>query len=153
VNLTSEDFRGFVRGADKQYQLPHSGYDESLKMGKVRGVDSPIPIPNDIEFDGIFEELALDFPQIQDLYPDEIPLMFTFAPLHHSAEWISGTDPDPELVEGFWGQILKADNSAKESPPCPPWLGPAPLVPAPTPGTLSTVRSGPNRTYRSWVRS
>ncbi len=70
-------------------------------------------------------------------------MAFDFAPLHHSAEWDSGPEPDPELVEGFRGQILKANDSdvpsvsdnasivPKESPPCHPWLGPPPFVPPP----------------------
>ncbi len=144
VNLTSQDLRGFVRGADKQYQLPHSGYDEELKTGKLRGDESPIPNPNSIESDGIFEELAPDFPEIRDLCPDEIPLAFLFAPLHHSATWELGAEPDPALVEGLRGKILEAnspdvpslsDNAfvvPMGSPPCYTWLGPPPFVPPPT---------------------
>ena len=145
VNLTSEDLRGFVRGADRQYQLPHSGYDESLKTGKLGGFKSPIPNPINFESDGIFEELSPDFPGIRDLNPDEIPLAFAFAPLHHSAEWESGPELDPELIKGFRGQILKTNDSdvlsivsdnasvvPMESPPCRSWLGPPPLVPLPS---------------------
>jgi len=54
--------------------------------------------------------LSPDFPGIRDLNPDEIPLAFAFAPLHHSAEWESGPELDPELIKGFQGQILKTND-------------------------------------------
>ena len=93
---------------------------------------------------GIFEELAPDFLEIWDLYLDEIPLAFLFTPLHHSAAWELGVEPDPALVEGLQGKILEAnspdvlslsDNAfvvPMGSPPCHTWLGPPPFVPPPT---------------------
>ena len=46
VNLTSQDLQNMVRGADKQYQLPHSGYDDELNTGKLRDDESPNPEPD-----------------------------------------------------------------------------------------------------------
>jgi len=50
-SLNVEDLRNMVRGADRQYELPHSGYDEDLRTGKLSGVDSGHPDPTDFSSD------------------------------------------------------------------------------------------------------
>ena len=99
VDLNSGDIWEMVRGADKNYQLPHSGYDDDLRTGKLRS-SSPIPNPNDIEDpddpDILFEELSHN-PFIRDLQLDEIPLAFSFPTLHYRAlgETDSGLEQPP----------------------------------------------------------
>lgn len=48
VDLNSQDIWEMIRGANKNYQLPHSGYDEDLRTGKLVSL-FPIPSPNDIK--------------------------------------------------------------------------------------------------------
>lgn len=97
VDLNSRDIWLMARGADKNYQIPHSGYDDDLRTGKLRS-SSPIPSPNDIEDlddpDIIFDELTHN-PFIRDLRPDKIPLAFSFPTLHYRA--VGNSDSGLEL--------------------------------------------------------
>jgi hypothetical protein len=113
VNLKPEDIDGMVRGADRFYQLPHSGYDESLRSGKAKGWSSPIPNASDIEDTTdpniVFEELSPDFPIIRDLAPAEFPTAFAFAPLNFrdAPRSDSSQDQDPIRLAIAEGQRLK----------------------------------------------
>ena len=42
VNLTTEDIRKMIRGSDRHYQIPHSGYNDELRTGKLAGRQSLI---------------------------------------------------------------------------------------------------------------
>lgn len=105
VNLTSQDLQTMERGADRGYQIPHSGYDADLVLGKMKGDDSLPPNPNEINSDfeanSGFESLALDFPDIRSLSPTEFPPAFLFPPLHHTAGCELDSEPNAELVEGL----------------------------------------------------
>jgi hypothetical protein len=96
-NLTYDDLRAIGRGVDRNCQVPHSGYDFDLKTGKLRGITSPNPNPDDIEDIGDpevwFDELSPDFPDIRDLCSDEIPAAFYLAALHRATEPDSPFDP------------------------------------------------------------
>jgi len=89
TNLTYDDLHAITRGADRHYQVPHSGYDFELNTGKLKGVTSPNPNPDDIEDIGDpevwFDELCPDFPHIRDLCSDEISAAFYLAALHRAA--------------------------------------------------------------------
>lgn len=78
-----------VQGSDRNYQIPHSGYDEELESGKLVGKSSPFPTPHVIEDsddpDILFDELSNDIRTIPDLEHDKFPLVFAFPPLHHTA--------------------------------------------------------------------
>jgi hypothetical protein len=99
VDLDSQDLWDMVRGADKNYQVPHSGYDADLRTGKLRS-SSPIPSPNDVEDPdepGVyFDELTED-PSIRELLPHEVSVAFAFPTLHYTAAGKShpGLQPAP----------------------------------------------------------
>jgi hypothetical protein len=108
VDLNSQDIWEMTRGADKGYKIPHSGYDDDLRTGKLRS-SSPIPSPNDIEDpddpDILFDELT-HVPFIRDLRPDEVPIEFSFPTLHYRAagESGSGLEPPPSSSSEHTGQ-------------------------------------------------
>lgn len=97
VELNSQDLWDMIRGADKQYQLPHSGYDEELATGKLRSA-SPVPTPNEMaditDPNNRFDELAHDFPFIRDLRPNEIPIAFSFPTLHYKMACETESGPE-----------------------------------------------------------
>ena len=112
------------RGADRFNQIPHSGYDDELKSGKVGGRDSPFPDPNSVESPSdpniIFDELSSDIEEVRDLQPEEYPLAFVFPPLHHSALSDSGSRP-------YLHDVSKQEKSIAEQPLHRPWSRPPPL--------------------------
>jgi len=52
LNLTPKDIQNMVRGSDRGYQIPHSGYNDDLKSGRLASKSSPIPTPDVIEDPG-----------------------------------------------------------------------------------------------------
>ena len=111
VTLTTEDIDNMIRGADRYCQLPHSGYDDELKTGKLGRKHSSIPGAADIEDPEdpnlIFEDLSGDIREIPDLKPDEYPLVFLFPPFDYAMS-DSGSRP-----EGFMGTTSRADRKLR----------------------------------------
>lgn len=75
-----------VRAADNNFELPHSGYDESLDDDSLLGNDS-LPsamelnrLNEDIRHPPIYEPLSDDIQVIPDLQPQQYPLAFS----HHA---------------------------------------------------------------------
>ena len=108
VDLNSQDIWEMTRGADKGYQIPHSGYDNDLRTGKLRS-SSPIASPNDIEDPddpNIFFDELTHIPFIRNLRPDEYPIAFSFPTLHYraAAESGSGLEPPPSSSSEYTGR-------------------------------------------------
>lgn len=99
VDLNSQDIWEMVQGADKNLQIPHSGYDADLRTGRLRS-SSPIPSPNAIEDQDepgiLFDELTSD-QSIPELLPHQISLAFAYPILNYTAagESHSGLQPPP----------------------------------------------------------
>jgi len=115
VDLNSQDLWFMIRGADRLYQLPHSGYDDELASGKLQP-SSPIPSASSIadmeDPDIMFDELTDDFPFIRDLYPHEIPVAFTFPTLHYMAVGESDSGPEKQSMTG--SEYVSEPNAIKE---------------------------------------
>jgi hypothetical protein len=80
VELTSADLQELARGADRNYEVPHTGYDASLATGHFSGEESDVHCPGEIESDPdrefLVDELSADFPVVRDLEPLEFPLSY-----------------------------------------------------------------------------
>ncbi len=139
VNLTTEDIQKMIRGSDRYYQIPHSGYDDELRTGKLAGRQSPIPNPDDLDDPDdpnvVFDELSTDIREVRDLDPDEFSLAFLFPPLHYTAASDSGSRPDLQDFSKAKSVGHKQSPSGSYSgstiptrkPPHRPWLVPPPV--------------------------
>jgi hypothetical protein len=147
-NLTPKDIQDMVRGSDRGYQIPHSGYDDDLKSGRLAGKSSPIPTPDVIEDPGdpnvLFDELSNDIGIIPELKPADFPLAFAFPPLHHSAACDTDSRPDIQAfskltteqkkhMQAEVDELVSPSSSysgpiiPKRTPPRRPWLVPPPM--------------------------
>lgn len=93
VDLTDEDLHRLIRGADSQYQVPHSGYDQDLSTGSLRSQTSEALDPAHLE------ELSGPINIIPELRSPEIPT-YSFVLLGPSGEPIAESEPDP-AIEAF----------------------------------------------------
>ena len=103
VDLTDEDLLCLIRGADSEYQLPHSGYDQDLSTGALRSQTSDARDPAHLEDwndgDLLFDELSTPINLIPELRSPEIPT-YSFVLLGESGEPIAGSEPDA-VIEAF----------------------------------------------------
>ena len=73
-DLTEEDLKSLVRGGDRNNELPHSGYDESLDDASIGSLSPPVNIARFIEGgDPPFFQLSPDIMDIPDLEPHQYP--------------------------------------------------------------------------------
>jgi hypothetical protein len=102
VDLTEDDLRGLIRGADRQDEGPHSGYDQDLPSVSLQSQTSEALDPANLEDpnDGLhFDNLSDSITLIPDLPPLEFP---TYAGVlsaptgNEPAE----SEPDP-VIEAF----------------------------------------------------
>jgi hypothetical protein len=114
VDLTKEDLALMVRGADQNYKLLHSVYDDDLRLGKLRGSGSLLPDPNELEnlhdSNVKFDELSPDITHLRELEPHEFPPAFSFPPLHY----LGASDPDPAFIRKFTSWKKKGKERMKE---------------------------------------
>jgi len=97
VELTNDDLRGLIRGADRQDQGSHTGYDSPLASGSLISETSTAFDPNKLEdpeksqlwFDDVSSSIA----SISKLRPDQFPL-------YSDVNLMTGEelDPEPDLV-------------------------------------------------------
>ena len=75
VDLTEDDLRSLIRGADRQHQVPHSGYDQDLSSGALRSQTSEALDPVNLEDpkDGNLRFDDVSISTIPDLGPHEFP--------------------------------------------------------------------------------
>ena len=103
MDLTNEDLLCLIRGADLEYQLPHSGYDEDLSTGALQSQTSDVLNPAHLEdcndSDLLFDKLSTPINVIPELRSPEIPT-YSFVLLGPSGEPIAKSDPDP-VIEAF----------------------------------------------------
>jgi len=103
VDLTNEDLHCLIWGANSQYQVPHSGYDEDLATGLLQSQTSEVLNPANLEDwndnDLWFDELSTSINVISELCSPEIPI-YSFVLLGPSGDLIAKSEPDP-VIEAF----------------------------------------------------
>jgi len=111
VDLTDEDLLCLIRGADAEYQLPHSGYDQDLFTGALRSHTSDARDPADLEdwndSDLLFDVLSTPINVIPELRSPDIPT-YSFVLLGPSGDPIAESEPDP-VIQAFakWARTKK----------------------------------------------
>jgi len=137
LNLTPKDIQNMVRGSDRGYQIPHSGYDDDLKSGRLAGKSSPIPTPDVIEDPGdpnvLFDELSNDIGIIPELKPAQFPLAFAFPPLHHTAASDSDSRPEIQAFSKLTTERKKHMQAEVDEPVSPSSSYSGPIIPKRTP--------------------
>jgi hypothetical protein len=102
VDLTVEDLRGLIRGADRSHQLPHSGYDQDLITGPLRSDISEWLDPNQLEDptdpELRFTDLSMSITTLPELHPYDIP---TYSDVQLLTDYdATDLEPDP-VLEAF----------------------------------------------------
>jgi len=76
-DLTEEDLDGLIRGANRQHDVSHSGYDSELPAGSLQSQTSaaldPVNLEDPSDRDLWFEDLSTLITIIPELCPHEIP--------------------------------------------------------------------------------
>jgi hypothetical protein len=144
IGLTLPDLQAMVRAADRNYELPHSGYDDSLPTGRMSGYDSPTQNPAILNDDLSFLELSSDIGEVRELDLDEIPLAFSMPCLHFLGRvpLSSNVVPDrsPSLLKGKQREITHLSVSAEAAAETIfPWLQLPPPSYVKAPVTASTT--------------
>jgi hypothetical protein len=92
VDLTDEDLRDLIRGADRGHQVSHSGYDEDLPSSSASGETSSNLEDKDVRFESISKSITI----IPALHPLEIPDYSLLSPECYTTD----SEPDP-VIEAF----------------------------------------------------
>ena len=108
VDLNEDDLSRLIRGADRNDQIPHSGYDQDLPTGSLlsqtsEALDPAIledPNDNDLLFDDVSNSIGI----IPELGPYEIPDYSGI--LDTSGDGLEGSEPDP-VIEAFAKRVEK----------------------------------------------
>lgn len=109
VDLTDNDLRAMIRGADRHYQLPHSGYDQDLISGPLHSKSSDALDPDNLEDpkdpELRFDELSRSITIIPELHPSEFPTYSEVLPVPED----NSTDPEPDPVFEAFATRAKAE--------------------------------------------
>jgi hypothetical protein len=102
VDLNDDDLFGLIRGADRQNELPHSGYDQDLPSGTLQSTTSKVLDPVELEDPDdpelCFDELSSSITSLPKLRPHEIP---TYLEVFLMARQdVIDPEPDP-VIEAF----------------------------------------------------
>jgi hypothetical protein len=102
VDLTDDDLRGLIRGADRQHQVAHSGYDSELPSISLRSeseVLDPANLGDPNDPDLRFDDLSQPFVIIPELLPHQMP-RYSGILVDQSGEECVDAEPDP-VIEAF----------------------------------------------------
>jgi hypothetical protein len=98
VDLTVEDLRGLIQGADRYYLLPHSGYDQDLITGSLQSNISewvdPDKLKDPMDPELLFTDLSMSITTIPELHPNDIP---TYLDVQLLTDY-DAADPEPDPV-------------------------------------------------------
>jgi hypothetical protein len=101
VDLTETDLLSLVRGADRQYELPHSGYDDELSgslESKTSETLDPVDLEDPEDPNLHFDELSQSVTSILELRPHDFPNYSEIMILPNDDQ----IDPDPDpVIEAF----------------------------------------------------
>jgi hypothetical protein len=114
IDLTEEDLGGLVRGADHNFVLPHTGYDESLDDRSIASPSPPVTLAGDTPF----FKLSNDIMEAPDLQPDNYPIYLITPDINH----LGGPVPAPSKSKKRAGAVSQAL-------PVPDTFTPLPLPP------------------------
>jgi hypothetical protein len=117
VDLTEDDLRGLIRGADRQYQVPHSGYDRDLPSASLTSKMSEAldalnledPHDDDLRFDELSKSITI----IPELRLHEIPT-YSGVLLDPSGDEHIESEPD-SVIEAFTKRAKTQATKAKKS--------------------------------------
>ena len=102
VDLTDDDLLGLIRGADRQNEIPHSGYDQDLLSGTLESMTSeardPVNLEDPDDPELCFDELPSSIIDVPELRPHEIPTYLEVVLLPEQD--VIDTEPDP-VIEAF----------------------------------------------------
>ena len=166
VDLTGDDLKKMVRGADRRLQVPHSGYDADLPARRERSADSLDPATVDDVDEPVFDDVSPVTP-IPDMAPDCLDLALA------NLEWyrpvIAESEPDP-IIEAFENAAMKdrklkmqdevdqpasfGDDGPEFDPqtafgPRRPWLGPH--LPITLPAPILNIPDSPMNDIPNYV--
>jgi hypothetical protein len=109
VELTNDDLRGLIRGADHQGQRSHTGYDSPLPSNSLQSETSGALDPDKLEDPQTtqlwFDKLSSSITSIPELRPDEFPT-------YSDVDGVPGeelVDPEPDLVIEAFSKRAKAE--------------------------------------------
>lgn len=113
ADLTDEDLRDLIRGADRPLEAIHSGYDRDLTTSELQSATSdPVSLEDPSDHDLRFESPSESIILIPELLPHEIP---AYSPsLLNLPELAIDSEPDP-VIEAFLkrakAEVTKANKS------------------------------------------
>ena len=156
VDLTDEDLRHLIWGANSQSDVPHSGYDQDLSTGSLRCVTSEaLDSANLDDWNNknlLFDELSTPINEVPELCTPEIE-RYSFILLGPSGDPIAESEPDPVIDDSVKSartkkKLLMQDEVNKPVGyldyetdfhpqraliPCQPWLTPhLPIILSPS---------------------
>ena len=100
MDLNHENLYCLIRGADSQYQVPHSGYNEDLLTGALLSVSSEASDPADLDNKDVwFNKLSTPINLIPKLRTPEIQRN-SFLLLGSSRDPIAKLEPNP-VIDAF----------------------------------------------------
>ena len=115
ADLTEEDLRQLIRGADQEEPFPHSGYDDDLPSGSLRSVTSEALDAAQLEDwndkDLQFDDLSSSIRAIPELRTPDIPT-FSLLLLDTSGNPIAESEPD-SVIEAFAKRARRATKANK----------------------------------------
>jgi hypothetical protein len=109
VDLDEDDLLDLIRGADRDHEVPHSGYDEELPSGSLRSPSSGAPDPTTMEDPNdpniLFDAVSIPI-TIRELDLDEI---LKWSDLFSNASGDDQLDADPDPVIDAYTKRAKAE--------------------------------------------
>lgn len=108
VDLTEDDLQNLIRGADRDHEIPHSGYDQDLSSGGLSTTSDALDPqnledPNDPDL--LFDRLSLPITEIPDLLPHEIQ-SYSIILLDPYGGELAESEPDP-VIKAFGKRLNK----------------------------------------------
>ena len=111
VDLTDEDLRRLIQGADRQHQVPHSGYDQDLPSDLVQSLTS-VNLADWDDKNVQFDKLSVSISVIPELPSQKIPT-YSSVLVDPSRNLIAKSEPD-SVIEAFAKQARTKVTKAKK---------------------------------------
>jgi hypothetical protein len=103
VDLNEGDLSTMIRGADRNNEIPHSGYNQDLPSDSLQsqtsGALDPAILEDPNDNDLLFDDISSSIGMIPELSPYEIPV-YSGIFLDTSGDGLAESEPDP-VIEAF----------------------------------------------------
>lgn len=113
VDLNEDDLSKLIRGANRNNDIPHSGYDQDLPSGSLQSQTShaldPAMLEDPNDSDLLFDDISSSIGMVPELGPHEIPV-YSGILLDTSGDALAESEPDP-VIEAF---TKRAEKKAKK---------------------------------------